>query len=1418
MRAGGLCIGASNISFVELAEEDHKIVVLKSRSLAHEGNPREVISRLLAGGLFAEVDYLGVTGRKYRNIINAAIVSEPEAMEEGYRFLDGEGYHADAIISVGGETFMVYTLGADGRINRMITGNKCASGTGDFFLQQLKRLGLSLESALEAGAATEPYEVSGRCSVFCKSDCTHALNKGAPKGAIVAGLCRMMSDKILELLQGTTFARAFLIGGVAQNHVMLNFLKEKLPGIVVPPHAHAFEALGAALWALQGKKEKPGLQNLLSDKGQLSFSSLPAPAEQLNRVHFAKMAAATPQPGDSCILGLDVGSTTTKAVLMRQKDKAMLAGCYLRTQGDPVAAARECYRQIDGQVGGEVKIIALGVTGSGRQIAALHALTPAVINEIIAHATAAVHFDPMVDTIFEIGGQDAKYTFLSGGVPSDYAMNEACSAGTGSFLEEAAGESLGVKVEDIGSLALKSRQPLNFSDQCAAFINSDIKTAIQEGCGLEDIAAGLVYSVCQNYNNRVKGNREVGSKVFMQGGVCYNEAVPAAMAALTGKEIIVPPNPGLMGAYGVALEVEKRLELGLLKPQEFDLTELAGREAEGKEPFQCGGGPEGCDRRCRISRLSLKGRVYPFGGACNRYANLTGEGRNKGVALDLVRRREQLVYEKYSRDYGRPSLPSRGVQVGISTSLMTSTLYPLYYNFFASLGFEVILAEKAKEEGLHKKGAAYCYPVELAHGFAAALLAAKPPVIFMPHVKSLPMAKGDGPGVTCPFVQGEPYYLKGAFPELAESIFISPVLEMESGYAGAREAFLDVGRQLGVRREEASQAFATALAAQESFHKECRRLGRDFLEQLAKEGRQKAVVLFGRPYNAFAKAVNMAIPGKFSSRDCPIIPYDFLPLEEEENMAGMYWASGQNILKAARYVAKHPLLYGVYITNFSCGPDSFISGYFRDIMGQKPSLTLELDSHTADAGLDTRIEALLDVVQNYIEINRQKALALAEKPFQAARTFSNEKGLWVEDSSGEIFSLRDARAQVLVPAMGLWGARFLAASFRRQGVAARALPPAGEKEFKRGQGLSSCKECLPYILTLGSLLVAAEKAPDGGTLIYFMPETAGPCRFGQYNVRMKEVVRKENLKNTAFLSLTSTNGYAGFGSKMALRAWQAVIINDVMEEIYSAILTLARDREAALKTYHEVGHSFVAAIEAHSWRGLKRVLRQGAAKLRAIPCKNSRHETPTIALVGEIFVRQDQFSLKNLVERMAERGIMVRTAPVAEWLYYCDYLVQQGLVAGSGQPGPSRLYRGLQNLAKRHFEKEIKKIFADGGLYHEHLVDVEQIIKKGERLISPRLTGEAILTIGSALAEAGQVFGAISIGPFGCMPGRMAEALLARAIEDMQKNGGPPLPFLAVETDGNQFTLVVEARLDAFCLQVKRAHKKSESLRLLDRI
>ncbi|HHX77600.1 MAG TPA: CoA activase, partial [Firmicutes bacterium] len=605
-------------------------------------------------------------------------------------------------------------------------------------------------------------------------------------------------------------------------------------------------------------------------------------------------------------------------------------------------------------------------------------------------------------------------------------------------------------------------------------------------------------------------------------------------------------------------------------------------------------------------------------------------------------------------------------------------------------------------------------------------------------------------------------------------------------------------------------AFDSAVKAQMDYHKETRRLGREILAELEKHPEKTAVVLFGRPYNAFFDPGNMGIPHKLASRGYTVIPYEFLPLEETEGYPGMYWAVGQNILQAARLVQKHPQLFGVYITNFSCGPDSFLVTYFRGIMGSKPSLTLELDSHSADAGIDTRVEAFLDIVRNY-----RKSVGMDPAPgtFVPARVEMNKGKVYVKSSAGDL-PLSHDKVRLVIPAMGGVGAGLLAAVFRYLGVKAEALPPPGEKEFKLGQSFASGKECLPFILTLGSLMgCLEEKGRTEELLVYFMPETSGPCRFGQYNLLMKEFVKERKLKNVAFLSLNSANNYAGLGLKAGVRAWQAVVINDVLEEILSALLTLALNREEALKIFERVTRQITEGLEREPWPELKKTLARAAAELKAVKLAASLEETAKVALIGEIYVRQDGFSRKKLVERLANRGIMVKTAPVAEWLYYCDFLAREGITLPPALK--NKLLGFVQGRVKIYFEREIKKILAASGLYEYHLQDVEELLEKAAAHISPRLTGEAILTIGAALTDIiERAAGVIAIGPFGCMPSRLAEAIINKRLNEPDSLDGVKnrilaranLPFLSLETDGNPFTPVIEAKLEAFCLQVKRMH------------
>ena len=1450
LKSLGICLGASTVSIARLqqpadpsgssdAHRRPKPVLIEFALYPHEGDPKRTLRKAFENLDLSSFDRIAATGRKFRKFVNLTSIPEPEAVEYAYQYVKPPEIDCPAVISAGGETFMVYAMDRSGRIANVITGNKCASGTGEFFLQQLRRMNVSLDEAAQWASIESPHHVSGRCSVFCKSDCTHATNKGIPKSQVTAGLCKMMANKILELLKKVERRNLMLTGGTSRNHMMVDYLKQDIPGLIVPDEAPYFEALGAALWALEhDTAAAQGEENLFHSE-ITSFDTLPPLKDFEAEVGFKTIEKGRVQPGDTCILGLDVGSTTTKAVLLRKSDDAMLASVYLRTNGDPVGASRRCYQSILEQIQplvdpAQLSIVGLGVCGSGRQIAGLHALTDGVINEIIAHATAAVYFDPRVDTIFEIGGQDAKYTYITNGVPSDYAMNEACSAGTGSFLEESAYETLGVEMEKIAGVALKGKRPPNFNDQCAAFIASDIKNAIHEGVQHEDIVAGLVYSICMNYSNRVKGNRPVGEKVFMQGGVCYNKAVPLAMASLIGKPIVVPPEPGLMGAFGVALAVKNRIDTQLMPEAQFNLETLANRDVTYDKSFDCKGGKEKCDRRCEIAMIQVEGKKYPFGGACNRYYNLRHNVKYDVAKLDLVRIRQQLIFEKYgARTPAELGRQQQGT-IGFNRSFLVNTYYPLYSNFFAQLGFAVMLPPEPSQEGIDQRNAPFCYPVELAHGFFYSLIESQPPpdFIFLPHFKAVPDEKDAAPNSqsqVCPLVQGETFYLQTTFRKklglLAEkgTRLLSPLIDLSGGIGEACKPLIESAVQMGIKRKKAEAAFAAALRKQLDCMAEMQAIGQSAMAELDADPEKFAVVIFSRPYNGYADEAHMGIPHKFASRGIPVIPLDFLKFRAERSKRHMYWGMGKLMMKAGRLVKRHPQLFGTYITNFSCGPDSFVVGYFREIMGRKPSLTLELDSHTADAGLETRVEAFLDIVQAYRQLIAQKKIIQPQPTFQPARITSQNGTAQIVTSSGESLPMTDPRVTVLLASMGKLSSEAFAAILRGSGFHAKAHQPSDEAVLKMGRANTSCKECLPLILTTGTLLNYINNGKrDDEVLVYFFTTGSGPCRFGQYYIFMEDLIKRLEIPDVVLFTLSSEDGYIGMDKDFETRGWWAVIVADVMEDIRSMILTNAVEPHKAMDVFEDEWQALLAALEKREFSVLEQKLTRTAERLRQLPMKKPFDMVPKITLSGEIFVRRDALSRQYITERLAEKGFATICSPIAEWVLYCNYMVEQGLSPES-MTIMEKLKFKIRNKFQARYERRIKSILTQSGLVHAEPIDIDTFVKNASAYISKNLPGEAILTVGGSMTEVvSQSCGVIAIGPFGCMPNRLSEAILNETMTRDEKLSTEPanqdlkailtevdqLPFLAIESDGSPFPQLIDAKLETFCLRAERLHKR----------
>ncbi|MDR2589755.1 MAG: acyl-CoA dehydratase activase, partial [Oscillospiraceae bacterium] len=877
MQTLGINIGSTSLKMVLI--DDNKPVWHAAAS--HEGNFEATAIRLLKEGKIKIGTPTLITGNEGRFIFNASGTLEPLCVEAAINLLKID---ADAIVSMGGEDLIVYSLD-NGKIVNSFSGNKCASGTGEFLMQQLARMDMKPEDIDKIPETSKVYPISTRCSVFMKSDCTHKLNKReASKEDIVFSLSHVMAIKVIDFLKRANIksGRVVLVGGLTLNKHIIRFVKELAPQIefIVPETAHVFEALGAAALAAEYGSPLPELDKLMLP-GEVQFETLGALKDWQSKVKVFDKKEGKVKVDGKYILGVDGGSTTTKVCLIDIETDEVVASYYGRTHGDPVKALKQCLKAIQEKImldtGKEtVNIRLAATTGSSREILGVFLQTRGVYNEIIAHSVGTSYFDADVETIFEIGGQDAKYVLLKNGVPIDYAMNEACSAGTGSFLEESAAGDLSIYSDkDIGPIALKAEAPLKFGEHCSAFINSDIRKAIGQGASREDIVAGIVCSIVANYLNRVVGNRTIGGKVFLQGGVAKNPAVPAAFAMMLDKEILVPPSPELMGSFGVALLAKQKMAEDIESGNGFDLNELINREIEYDKIFIC----NACENLCPIQVLKLGDFKIMFGGRCNKYANIRKSISDVPV-FDYVEKRQKLLFETYAApvDDLRHSVldaesPEQNVQsgglrlggrndgiiVGIPRALSVHTLYPLYSWFFHELGIKTYLSTEVPHEGIARVEAGYCFPAEIAHGAVQDCLNKGVDYVLLPHFKDMPSYEADVHANFCPLTQSLPYYITKAFPDVDESKFLPLVVSFKLGEEKALELFIKMADQLKIPADEAKRAFLIALDKQKEFFKAAKKLGLEALEESRKADRP-VIALLGRPYNAFTAEANMGIP------------------------------------------------------------------------------------------------------------------------------------------------------------------------------------------------------------------------------------------------------------------------------------------------------------------------------------------------------------------------------------------------------------------------------------------------------------------------------------------------------------------------------------------------------------------------------
>ena len=1390
----GLDIGSISINTVLV--DSGRQVVENHYTFCH-GRPFHALHQVLADLLsrqpvesIGRVAITGTGGKLAAGLIGGCFVNEIVAQSSSVAALYPQ---ARTVIEIGGEDSKLIIMGPQGLVD-FAMNTVCAAGTGSFLDQQARRIGVSIEKEFGELAlkSKNPPHIAGRCSVFAKSDMIHLQQIATPVEDIVAGLCFAVARNIRSnLARGRDLAHPVVFqGGVAANAGVVRAFREVLglrDGELIIPEYHAsMGALGAVFHLLDHPLAQDGsFRGLAGLEKHLAnpVSDLPH-WEPLERpcAKGHKDVVFRPDPGKTLdvFLGIDVGSLSTNVVLI-DDDTNVVARRYLPTASRPLEAIQRGLAEIHAEVGEYVTVKAVGTTGSGRYLTGHFVGADTIKNEITAQATAAMFYHPEVDTVFEIGGQDSKYISIEGGVIVDFEMNKVCAAGTGSFLEEQA-EKLGISiVDEFGNLALSAQAPSRLGDRCTVFMESDLNSHQQKGAVKEDLVGGLAHSIVLNYIQKVVGAKRIGEHILFQGGVTNNQAVVAAFEKVTGKQITVPPHFDVTGAIGAAM-LARRLIRESGGPTRFKGFQVS-KAPYSLSRFTC----QLCENHCDVHKVKIEGeeRSLFYGDRCDRYqpAEVQREKeRRRAETPNLVQLREKLLLGDYQEEpleaAGRPT-------IGIPRGLMAYyQRFPYWRAFFEELGFRVVLSRPSDRplvtQSLSMLVAETCFPVEVMHGHVHDLLAKNPDYIFMPFVVDNPAEEGNPTiNYNCPWIQSYPFMIRGALKgEEQEKKFLVPTLHFRySRKKLVADLAAFMAKTFGTAAARVERAVRAAEQAQAGFEAALLEEGRKVLAGLRAD--KVAVVIIGRPYNTCDPELNLSLIEKLIDLGVLPIPLDFLPLREKmgeiySDYDMMYWPNGQKMLAAARLVAEHDRLHAVCISNFRCGPDSFLAHYIREEMRGKPYLQLEVDEHSADAGLITRCEAFLDSLKGEAKAEPRRKAPSVVATFKASPSRGRTLYFPYMNDSGFL----------------------LAAASRACGIQAEVLPIQDEKALEWGRKYTSSRECFPMICTTGSFLKKLhEPGVDPAKTAFFMPSHSGPCRFGQYQKLQRIILEHLGFREVEIISPNNRNSYADFsrgqGVKFRLLAWKGLVAAEIMGKLRQERKPYEAVPGETERVYRECLAKLERSVETGA-RTTLRVLKQAGEAFRAIATLDIPRK-PVIAVVGEIFMRDNPYCSGFVKDRLEDLGAETIMAPIREWIELSSvrWAEESGWRGEVLNVVKAKLQAFFQHRIGARFEHELEE-----DIEAERIIPVEEILQLCDPYIHRDYVGDPPLALGAAagLARTG-ISGVAAILPFTCLPGTIVASLSSAFRKDHDD-----LPWVDIAFDGQEDTGIA-TRLQAFVHQ-----------------
>ncbi len=1376
----GIDAGSVTVSVVETDTEGN---LLHHVYRPHQGKPAACLFDILSS-------------MPLEHVIGAARTSTAPALIRGCKHYDSRvaliaGVRAcygqfRSILHVGGEKFALIRFDADGNYKSLRSNTSCAAGTGGFLDQQAKRLDLNGSAELSEHALAnrgEPPKIASRCSVFAKTDIIHRQQEGYSLEEICDGLCNGLANNITETLNlnDPGLSPMIFAGGVARNPAVVEHLRTITGSdIRVHEHAHLFSAIGAALLLLEeglpetrvGKKDisapKEAKKTYFYPPLELRLSNYPdfdsvehfdMPVNGGNTLIEVDVYKAPETLSRQQVhMGIDIGSTSTKAMIT-DREQTPVCGFYTRTAGRPVIAVQGIFEAIDRLSESrsyDFDYCSVATTGSGRKFIGKLVGADCIMDEISAHARAATELDSRIDTIIEIGGQDSKFTTLRNGVVTFSKMNTVCAAGTGSFIEEQASR-LNVPLSEYSKRAQGVSAPLA-SDRCTVFMERDVNHYLNKHYSVDEILATVLFSVRENYLQKVAAGGSIGKHVCFQGATAKNRALVAAFEQKLRQPVFVSRYCHLTGALGAALTAA---------------TEIRGKSTfrgidiyKARIPVRT----EICDlclNHCRIRIANVKGEEVAYGFLCGRDYR-TRKYVKKEKVPSLLQERQKICKET-KWPHISPSAP----RIGLPAGLQIFEELPLWKTFFHTLGLQTVSSEKTENIlsiGKKHTGAEFCAPVSAFHGHVRSL-AGQCDVIFLPHhleadrdpEKPKRMRKycyyTQFAGVVTSLMETDGERIKSMRPLINHRQ--NPLLTKAELYRSLQETF--PGR-FGIL--EVHKAYDKALARYGDIKQKLRSLYREPADG------EVSVAFLGRPYTVLQPSMNKGIPDYFAQLGINTCFMDALPSAEHsadtENLLDyLHWYYPSAIMEAADLCTKTEGLYPVYVTSFKCAPDSFALEYFRRIMdaSKKPYLILQLDEHDSNIGYETRIEAGVRAFKNHLNAGNRTAPVKARPPVAPEIN---------SDIQGKTLLLPNWDPMVIP---------LVAANLRYAGVDAYPLeetPGLIAESMKMNTG-----QCIPVnVITHEYMTYIRKHGLDPAKTLLWMARGNWACNIPMYSPFIKTLINEnEDVREAGVYN--GTLAMVDISPIVSVKTYFAYMFGGNLKKIGCMIRPYEINRGETDGVLRESRDMLESAFlgEMHFMEAVEKIIK----RLDAIPVRKDGPR-PKVAIFGDVYVRDNEVINQDLIHCIEDAGGEVLITPYNDYakiivgayykkwireLHFHELIMYKSLLAAM---------RLLENRYHNCFSKYLGEPLSPKNPYVR-----EQLDKFNIRIEQDGESYENILKIFRIIREHPDISLFVQTNPAFCCPSLITEAM-SKTIE---KVTGVPVLTITYDGTGNPVNDIV---------------------------